>query len=90
MQEVKREDLTPGKVYMIVATTGNCLGLPGRLMKVLAVDGEYCVMAFTDGIAASFTPSIYRLDEFTFALPSREFIQAALPDECWEETLDIV
>jgi hypothetical protein len=90
MESVKREDLTPGRVYMITATTGQYLGLVGRLMKLAALDGDFCVMAFTDGVARMLTPSIYRLDEFTFSLPSPAFMQAALPEECWEETLDVI
>jgi hypothetical protein len=84
---VQPQDLQVGQIVMIIATTGLAQGFVGKLFKVLAVDYPYGVLLWLESKVMQ-SRHTEDLRQFTFIIPSKEYIEAAIPDDVWPEIVD--
>lgn len=84
MRPIQPEELSEGQIVMITSTTGKSIGLVGHLFRVLSVDYPYAVLLWLEGIQ---TRHVEELSQFTFAVPSESYVEAAAPREEWPDVV---
>lgn len=86
MTLIEPQDLEAGQIVMITATVSISQGFVGKLFKVLSVDFPYGVVLWIESsIQGRYTVD---LREYTFAIPSKDYIEAAAPSEVWADVID--
>lgn len=85
MTPIKAEDLIVGEVYMIVATPTGAAGFVGHLVRLLAVEYGVILLLTRPGDLKY----VELLKSYTFAVPSREFLEAAVPNETWPDEIEV-
>lgn len=85
MTPIRPDELRVNQIVMVTATTSIAQGLVGKLFKVLSVDFPYGVLLWLESVAQ--TRHTEDLRQFTFAIPSKEYVDAALPDDAWPDVI---
>lgn len=86
MNTIESTDIQPRAIVRITEiVSGNARGLVSHCFKVLAVDYPYAVVQMIS--PAGDSRHSIDLREFTFAIPSEDFIAALASDEVWPDEI---
>ncbi len=87
VERIEPVELKPLQIVIIDSTVTASQGFVGKLFKVLAVDYPYGVLQWLESTFK--TKHTVDLRQYTFVIPSKDYVEAVFPEEVWADTIEV-